>query len=152
VEPLIPERRPTQAEDLSTPRSIFTNIHERSYHPSFDEVFERVWSNFSAVGHPKSEHPENLTLEILLTPEEARRGGRVRIALPVRQTCPACGGRGWIGPFDCLHCRGSGRLSGEYPVDISYPPGISESYLTQLSLDSIGIHNLYLTVYFRINE
>jgi DnaJ-class molecular chaperone len=152
VEPLIPEHRTSRVEDLSSPRSVFTDLRDRRYQPSFDELFDRLWSNFSAFGHPKAEHPENLTVEILLSSEEARRGGRVRIALPVQQACSACGGQGWIGPFGCMRCRGTGVLTGEYPVEISYPPDISESYLTQLSLDSIGIQNLYLTVYFRVSD
>lgn len=152
VEPLIPEQRPSHVDDLSAPRSVFTDLRERRYRPSFDELFDRLWGNFSALDHPKSEHPENLTVEILLTPEQARQGGQVRLAMPAQQRCPACGGRGWIGPFDCIHCRGTGMLTGEYPVEISYPPGIADSYITQLSLDAIGIHNLYLTVYFRVSE
>ena len=146
VEPLIPEERPSHIEDLSLSHSF------RSYEPSFEELFERIWSNFSILGHPKAEKPENLTLEILLSPDEARRGGRVRISLPARQTCPVCRGRGGIGPFDCRQCNGEGALSGDIPVEIRYPPGIADGYITQRSLDSIGLHNIYLSVYFRVSE
>ena len=152
VEPLIPESRSGHFEDLTAPHSVFSDRGERRYHPSLDELFERVWSNFSAFDPPKAEHPENLTIEILLSPKEAHRGGRVRITLPVQQACPSCGGQGGLGPFDCLRCRGQGVLSGEFPVDIAYPAGISESYVAQHALDSLGIHNLYLTVYFRVSE
>lgn len=146
VEPLIPEKQTTYVEDLSLSRSFQT------YRPSFEELFDYLGSNFSGLNRSKAESPESLTVEILLSPEQALLGGRVRIALPVQQTCPACGGRGWIGPFDCMRCRGAGVLTREYPVEIPYPPGIVDSYLTQVSLDAIGVHNLYLTVYFRVSD
>ncbi len=158
VEPLIPERRTRPIEEPLSPRSVFSDLgdrrgrRDRRYRPSFEELFDHLWSNFSGAGHPKAERPENLTVEILLSPEQARRGGEVRIALPVQQACSICGGRGWVGPFECLHCRGSGVLSGEYPLEIPYPAGISESCIRQLSLEAIGIRNLYLTVYFRVSD
>ena len=152
VEPLIPEQRPPYVEDLTAPRSVFSDRRDRRYRPSFEELFDRLWTNFSRAGHPNAERPENLTVEILLTPEQARRGGRAQIALPTQHACPACGGRGWIGPFDCLRCRGAGVLTEEIPVELTYPAGIGDGYLTRVSLDVIGIHNLYLTVYFRVGD
>jgi curved DNA-binding protein CbpA len=47
------------------------------YHPSFDELFERLWSNFDIFDRPKAERLESLTVEILVSPDEARFGGRV---------------------------------------------------------------------------
>lgn len=146
VEPLIPEEGPPDFEDISLSQSF------RTYHPSFEELFDRLWNNFSLFGHPKAEERENLTVEIPLSSAQARRGGRVRIALPAQETCPTCGGRGWVGPFPCLRCDGGGVISGEFPVEVSYPAGISGNYITQLPLDQFGIHNFYLTVYFRVSD
>jgi molecular chaperone DnaJ len=146
VEPLIPEERPVEVEDLSLSRSFL------SYRPSFEELFDRLGSNFSGLARPKAEMPENLTVEILLSAEQARQGGSVRIMIPAQLPCPTCRGRGWVGPFECLRCNGTGVIRDEYPIDISYPPGISTSYITQIPLDQFGIHNFYLTAYFRVSR
>jgi molecular chaperone DnaJ len=146
VEPLIPEERPLGVEDLSLSRSFST------YRPSYEELFDRLWSNFSVLNRPKAEMREDLTVEILLSAEQALRGGQIRLALPAQMTCPICRGLGWVGPFSCLRCNGEGVLTREYPVEITYPPGISHSYITQLPLDQFGIHNFDLTVYFRVSD
>lgn len=146
VEPLIPEQRPEIDVDLSLSRSF------QRYRPSFEELFDRLWSNFSGLSRRKADRRENLTVEILLSAEQAHHGGHVRIALPVQQSCPTCRGRGWVGPFTCARCRGDGVFVGEVPVDVPYPAGITNSFITQLSLDRLGIHNFYLTVYFRVQR
>ena len=66
----------------------------REHRPCFEELFERIWSNFDSFSRPKAEHLEGLTVEIVISPEEARRGGRVQVDIPARATCPACGGHG----------------------------------------------------------
>ena len=46
----------------------------------------------------------------------------------------------------------AGVMTGEYPVMVSYPPGILDSHIVQLSLERFGIKNLYLNVRFRISD
>jgi molecular chaperone DnaJ len=120
------------------------------YHPSFEELFERLWSNFTGVSRPKSEHLESLTLEVLLSPEEARAGGRVSVEIPARATCSTCGGRGHVAGYECWRCAGHGELTTEYPAAIEYPAGIRDGYVERLPLWPFGIHNFYLTVQFRV--
>lgn len=147
VEPLIPDReRPV---DLGT-ASLARSFH--SYRPSVDELFDRIFSNFRQVSRPKSDRLENLNVVITLTPEQAFRGGQVRVALPAQLTCPSCSGQGWVGVYECWRCNGEGRFSGEYPVMVSYPSGIPDNHVVQMPLDAYGIRNLYLSVHFRISE
>ncbi|MEJ2333802.1 MAG: hypothetical protein P8Y08_13640, partial [Desulfobulbaceae bacterium] len=61
-------------------------------------------------------------------------------------------GRGGIGYYEFWRCRGAGKLTSEYPIMINYPPGISDNHTVQISLDRYGIHNLYLSVNFRLSE
>ncbi len=75
VEPLIPERE--KPMDLGT-ASLARSFH--SYGPSFDELFDRIFSNFRQTSRPKSEHRENLNIVITLTPEQAFRGGQIQVA------------------------------------------------------------------------
>ncbi len=152
-----PERRRAYDRQLArqavVPASVVRDIALDEfgfYHPSFDELFDRLWSNFLGVSRPKAERLESLTLEVLLSPTEARRGGRVRVEIPARATCPTCGGRGHLGGYECWRCAGHGDLTTEYPMDIPYPAGIRDGSVMRLPLSRFGIRNFYLTVQFRI--
>ena len=57
-EPLIPEERPIDMGEISPVRSF------QSFTPSFDEIFDWLWKNFSGLDQPKSDLFQNLTLEL----------------------------------------------------------------------------------------
>jgi len=142
-EPLIPEDEPVDAGKISPVRSF------HSFTPSFDEIFDWLWSNFSDLAQPKSGRVQNLTLEVPLTPEQALRGGNARIMVPARAVCPACRGHGGIGYYECLRCAGEGVISGELPITVSFPPGLTSDHAVMIPLDRFGIRNLHITVLFR---
>lgn len=121
-----------------------------TYRPSFEELFDRWWSNFARLDRPKAERLESLTVEMLLSPAQARAGGQVRVWVPARATCSTCGGRGAVGLYECWRCQGHGALTAEYPVDVRYPPGITDGYAVRVPLERFGIENFYLTVLFRV--
>jgi molecular chaperone DnaJ len=142
-EPLDPSRGSSGIYDVSLVESF------EHYRPSFDELFERLWSNFEPISRPKAERIQSLTIEITLTPQERLRGGQVRIWVPARITCPVCRGRGGMGGYECWRCAGQGALNTELPVEVEYPPGTRGSG-ARLPLTWFGIHNFYLTVHFRV--
>src|SRR5581483_11289215 len=84
----------------SEPRSIFADAH--AVHPSFEALADRLLRNFTGLDIPKAERPERLSVEVILTPEEAARGGFLSIGIPVDEVCRFCGGTGndWL--FPCL--------------------------------------------------
>jgi DnaJ-class molecular chaperone len=67
-----------------------------------------------------------------MSPEEAARGGRVVLRLPVRIRCPRCGGHGWA--FFCPTCGGTGAVGAaeDFPLDIA--PGIADGTIFALWL------------------
>ena len=146
AEPLTPVRPVGGFEEISLLRSFET------FHPSFREMFDRLWSNFDLVTRPKAERLENLTVDVPLSPRQAFAGGQMRILVPARVICPGCSGRGSVGPYQCWHCEGHGALMDEYPVMVSYPGGLQQDYIVRLSLDRFGIKNFYLTIRFRPTE
>jgi hypothetical protein len=91
---------------------------------SFDEIFNWLWRNFSDLSQPRSSRVQNLTLEVTLTQDQARRGGNAKIMVPAQALCPTCRGHGGVGFYECLRCAGEGIISGEMPVSVSFPPGI----------------------------
>jgi molecular chaperone DnaJ len=142
-EPLIPERGPGDMGEISPVRSFETFL------PSFDEIFNWLWNNFSNVTPQKSGRIQNLTLEVPLTREQARRGGNARVMVPARSTCPTCRGYGSIGYYECHRCAGEGAISGEVPISVAFPPGLMKDHSVVIPLDQLGIRNLHCTVLFR---
>jgi molecular chaperone DnaJ len=145
VKPLSPQRVPSLVREISFPRSFETFL------PAYEELFDRFWSNFTSLTRPKAEKIESLNLEVILSPQEALSGGEVRVSVPARIPCPSCNGKGGVGPFECWRCEGRGLVVQEIPIQISYPSGIS-NHVAEVSLSPYGIHNFYLTVFFRVSE
>ncbi|NWF86152.1 MAG: DnaJ domain-containing protein [Bryobacteraceae bacterium] len=138
VEPVRGFREVSLAESFAT------------YRPSFDELFDRFWSNFENITRPKAERLENLTVEVVVSPEDAQWGGQVRVWIPARATCPACGGRGAVGGYECWRCAGHGALTSEFPLDVTWPAGLRDGDAVRVPLDRFGVRNFYLTVLFRV--
>jgi DnaJ-class molecular chaperone len=141
-EPLIPERRPVDMGAISPIRSF------DMFSPSFDEIFDWLRNNFSSIESPKSGRIQNLTLEVPLNREQARRGGNARVMVPAKAMCPTCGGYGHVGFYVCHRCAGEGAIAGEVPISISFPPGLTRDHSVIVPLDRMGIRNLHVTVLF----
>ena len=144
AEPLVPRPSPFDLEDVALSQSFET------FSPSFEEIFDYLWSNFTGRTRPKAERLENLTIDVPVTVEQAMAGGRARVLVPAVVRCPTCLGRGGMGPFECLRCAGEGMIADEYPVSVAFPSGMPDNYAASVALDRLGIHNLYLTVRFRL--
>jgi molecular chaperone DnaJ len=145
-EPLIPERGPVDLGEISPVRSFET------YSPSFDEIFDWLWDNFASVDHSKSGRVQNLTLEVPITREQARRGGNATIMVPAQTACRTCRGYGNIGYYECHRCAGEGAISGEVPISVSFPKGLMRDHSVVIPLDRFGIKNLHFTVQFRLRD
>lgn len=142
-EPLIPERERVDLGDMSLGGSF------RTFGPTFDELFDRLWRNFTPV-RPKVENLRSLNVEIRISPQEALQGGRVRILVPARLRCRVCRGRGGIGFYECWYCDGTGTVQGEYPINLTFPAGLTNNYVVEVPLDSLGIRNFYIRAIFRV--
>jgi DnaJ-class molecular chaperone len=142
-EPLIPEEGPIDMGEISPVRSF------QSFTPSFDEIFDWLWRNYASLSSPKSNRFQNLTLEVTLTPEQARRGGSARIMVPAQAACPICRGYGGVGLYECSRCAGEGAISGEVPISVAFPPGLTRDHAVMIPLDRFGLRNLHITVLFR---
>ncbi len=145
AEPLKPARRPAH-RGLVSPLTSF-----QTYFPSFDELFETLGDIFPRPPEPKSERFRTLTMEIRLTRDQANRGGRIQIRVPLQQRCSTCEGSGEVGPFQCWNCFGSGFALNEFALEVDYPPGIQDFYRIALPLDRYGIPDLCPVLLFRIS-
>jgi len=92
--------------------------------------------------------PGTLSGEILLSPEEAMRGGVLPLDIPVTSTCQACDGTG--GPFfDCDRCQGEGKLLRRLPVPVRIPPRVRDGEVFQVATDDPTVPSIFLTVHLR---
>jgi hypothetical protein len=144
-----PLREPHRRMDLGTisPRTSF-----RTHHPSFDEIFDYLWNPSELRPAPKSEQHHTLTMEILVSRDQARRGGSVQVLIPIGSVCSTCDGYGYIGSFQCWNCGGDGVSVNEFPLQVEFPPGIQDFYQVAIPLDRLGIRDVCPVLRFRISH
>ena len=104
--------------------------------PAHDCFADEIAIDFPSVGHVVErmrnaflgEHPAAgvLATELRLSTIEARRGLVVPLDVPMRATCPSCGGRGGTWREPCDGCRGSGESLFHHPVRVAVPPGVAD--------------------------
>ena len=145
-EHLLPEKQSAYIDNISLVRSFQT------FTPSFDEIFDWLWNNFSTFNYPKSGWVQNLTIEVPLSKEQALSGGNVRVMVPARAICKTCRGYGTVGPYECSRCAGEGAVSGEVPILVAFQPGLKENQTVMIPLDRYGISNLHLTILFYLTD
>ena len=107
------------------------------------------WTGSQVTIHEDPMVSDGMMYPTPVGPGQARRGGRVRVLVPGRLACPVCGGTGGIGFFACWRCRGRGAVTGEFPVEVSFPPGLRGDRTAQVPLDHLGIEDVALVVHLR---
>ncbi len=144
VEPLVPDPHGSRARDAFAASPL---------EPLFAELFGRF---SGAPETPRAagsrRRPQEFHLQVSLTREEARRGGHLRVWLPVQAPCPVCEGRGGARFFVCTYCAGSGLVDGEHPVDVALPAGLVDGSEGSVSLDPSPKRPLVLVLHFRVDD
>jgi hypothetical protein len=64
--------------------------------------------------------------EVLLSRREASDGLVVPVEVPIRETCPDCGGRGETWTERCEDCGGTGESVFLHAVRVTVPPGVAD--------------------------
>ena len=122
-----------------------------SVRPSFDALFDRLRRNFLEDDGPKAEHAEPLNFELILSPEEAAVGVRIPFEVPVFSVCRECGGLGRQWVFPCTACDGDGRVVDREAIQVQVPPGVRDGAVLDVSLEALGVTNLWLRVFVRVD-
>jgi molecular chaperone DnaJ len=120
--------------------------------PSLEAMFDRLLRNFTRIGVPKAERVEPLHCDVVLSPEEAARGGVLPIAVPVFKDCPECGGSGRTWLFPCLHCGQSGMVEEKVTVRLEIPPMVRPGTVIELPLEGLGVSNFRLRILIHIDR
>jgi molecular chaperone DnaJ len=100
--------------------------------PSVASLLDRM--RFSFFGASLGD----LSAEIILSPLEAFKGATIPLGVPVRQTCPRCGGRGETWEECCSSCNGCGDIHGLHEVELRVPAGVREGERFRFSVMPMG--------------
>ena len=87
-----------------------------------------------------------LVTDVSLSPREAFDGLTVPLQIPVRVTCPHCGGRGETWTEACSLCRGTGDSVCPHPIKVSVPPGVSDGARFRFRLRSADASSVRVEV------
>ena len=123
----------------------------------FDRVdpFEALFSQFGLwpTDHKRAEEISRPSAmgktihraKIILTPDEAQRGGSLTLQVPITRSCILCDGRGMFGLFSCPVCGGRGEIPHTLPVRIHIPSNIQEGSTLKIPFeDSEGIQHILI--------
>jgi molecular chaperone DnaJ len=132
-------------DEIGARRAVNVPGDFASVAPSFGEMLDHIAQNFFGF-HRKSGGPcRRLALEIVLSEEEARSGGRLPIEVPSHEPCPRCAAQAWRWGL-CPLCHGYGLAEISARVMLEIPPGVADGSCYEVTLDSAGINNLTLDV------
>jgi molecular chaperone DnaJ len=114
-----------------------------------DDFFEGLVPGFYCRHSRRATVPKELYMEVVLTPEEARRGGIFPVAVPVLQACPDCrGGSGWA--LFCATCGGQGAIEERREFNLAIPPDVADGTAAALPLEEIGLRDALLHIDVRV--
>jgi len=103
--------------------------------PSVGRVVERIRDAF--LGERMEGEGHNvLHAEVSLSPREASGGLVISVEVPVRTTCPHCGGRGETWTEPCGLCFGTGESRFYRTVRVPVPAGVADGARLRFRLRS----------------
>jgi molecular chaperone DnaJ len=130
-------------EEIRSRRRAAMQEMDRAY--SFvDEFFSGFLPGVFDRG--KAATGKDLYLEVILSPEEAARGGLFPVTVPVLEPCPRCRRTGLWEEFFCPMCSGRGVVRAEREFSLSIPPHVTHGTQISLSTEDIGLKRVNLHV------
>jgi molecular chaperone DnaJ len=121
--------------------------------PSFlDAFFEGFVPGLFPSPRRHGPVPKDLYLEIILTPEEASRGGVFPVTVPVMAPCQTCEAGSRYDLFPCPACRGRGLVQRSHRFNLGVPPHVRHGTRVAVSLDPLGLLDTSLVVDVRVEN
>jgi hypothetical protein len=100
--------------------------------PSVGPVVERMRDAF--WGASDGENDQALLAEVELSARQAFNGATIPLDVPVRATCPRCGGRGETWTEACPPCGGSGQAVVRHLVNVFVPARVTDGASFRFSI------------------
>ena len=146
----IPVRRDLEPDPFRW-RKVSTMEHYQPAQPSFGDLYQAIFRSYSGIGVPKVERAEGLNFEVLLSADEASRGGAISVEVPAIYPCPDCRGSGRDWMFHCFDCQGLGRIDTERTVNVRFPPGVCSGTVIEAPLRDFGSATRYLRLHLVVD-
>ncbi|HUL21317.1 MAG TPA: DnaJ domain-containing protein [Thermodesulfobacteriota bacterium] len=131
----------------SDPSGLFNEIDQ------FFGRFEDLWiDQWSDLFDERDQIHTDLSVEITLTPSEAREGCKVPLKIPIWESCRSCGGSGFVGELICGLCRGRGEERSGKKMRVTLPPGVTSGTKMRISLRDLGLKGVYLIATIKVTR
>jgi DnaJ-class molecular chaperone len=117
----------------------------------FEAALGQASRNLTLARFDEQKFSQPLNGDVILSPEEALRGGMLDIAVPGCAPCLRCGGAGRQGLFPCELCDGEGLREEEENLRVPVPPNVSDGTRITVPLRGLGLHNFYFSVRIRVH-
>jgi molecular chaperone DnaJ len=92
-----------------------------------------------------------VSVEILLTPEEARLGGTVALTPCIEIPCPTCHGICQHLPLECLECYDTGVITQKLRLIHRIPPGVYDGMIEYISLQPFGFSGGEIEILYTVS-
>jgi DnaJ-class molecular chaperone len=117
-----------------------------------EPFFRRIDRGFASSPATFRPSPTTLYVEVVLTPEEAMRGGTFPLDLPVIEPCPDCRRVGWSAEGPCLRCLDAGTVQATRGFHLTIPPKVGEGTVIEMVSDDLrGSRGLRFIIEVRIS-
>ena len=113
-------------------------------------ILHALFDDWEPPIRPRAARRQEAHLDVRLTMEQAARGCRLRLWIPVQSQCPACWGQGGVGWDECWECSGTGVVTQEQPVSISLPPGLTGDCTARIAGEQVGLRDVDLVLHVRV--
>ena len=94
----------------------------------------------------------DLSVEIILTPFEAKEGCEIPLKIPFWADCRRCRGMGYIKGLICGFCRGRGREKIEKKMKITIPPGVKNGMQMRFPLMDSDLRRIDRVASLRVSR
>lgn len=131
-----------------SPHSLWHWLAEPS---GLSELLTEMMSTMAEPAVESEGQATPLHVELVLSPQIARRGTEVRLDVPVTVVCTTCQGTGLAEPFICQACRGRGRWRDERPLRFFLQPPIRDGQTVTLNLQAPDVPPIRLYLHIRLS-
>lgn len=118
--------------------------------PPIESLLSHVRSSLAQANTSHEQSLRSFNIQVVLSSDEATRGGIAAIPIPVFYPCAACGGSGREGMFSCSKCDAQGVVEDEEVVRVRIPAMVEDYCRMEIPVRGLGLHNICLRLYIRV--